>query len=308
VPTRGVPKRTDAAGAGGSLRDDHGMPIEDEPSAHGGLVATFELHARGYGRAAIAAAVRTDRIRRVRQGWYSSRDLAPVLARAARVGGVATCATALAAAGVWVLPDARLHVGVMPTACQLRSPRDSRARLAGTEVIVHWSLARQPSRILRALPESIVDYAGCASPELVAAAANSLLREHPEYRTYSPGISALLPVRMRPWLALVDGVCESGTEFLFWSRSPRVRELGRRQVWIPGVGRVDFLVGERLVIEIDGYEFHGDRDKFEADRSRDARLSSLGYRCLRFSHRMVLEDWQTVEAAVFGAIARGDHL
>lgn len=284
------------------------MDIQLAPRAHGGLVTTFELHALGFGRSAIAAAVRSGHLWRVRQGWYSAPGVAPVLARAARVGGVATCATALAAAAVWVLPDPRLHVAVPPRACQLRSPRDSRNRLGNEDVVVHWTLGEQASRLLRDLPESLLDYAGCAPPELVAASANSLLREHPEHRVEWHDLRARFPERTQRFLTSVDGVCESGTEFVFWVRLPRLHERMRRQIWIPGVGRVDFLIGERLVVEIDGFEHHGDRDAFEVDRQRDAVASAAGFRALRFSHRQVFERWPTVEAAVFAAIARGDHL
>src|SRR5690606_4245003 len=183
-----------------------------------------------------------------------------------------------------------------------------RQRLGPDEVVVHWTLERQASRLLRSLPESLMDYVGCGTPELVAATANSLIREHPAYRVDWPLLRARFPARFQRLLGLVDGVCESGTEFVFWVRLPRLHDRLRRQVWIAGVGRVDFLVGERLVIEIDGYKHHGDREKFEADRHRDALLSALGYRVLRFTHKQVFERWATVEAAVFGAIARGDHL
>lgn len=284
------------------------MEIHLAPRLHGGLVATHELHALGFDRAAIARAVRIQLLRRVRQGWYSAPDLAPVLARAARVGGVATCATALAASGVWVFPDSRLHVAVRPGACQLRSSRDSRKRLGGEEVAVHWTLGDQQSRLLRDLPESLLDYGGCATPELVAATANSLLREHPGQRLGWEALRARFPDKTQRVLALADGVCESGTEFVFWIRLPRLRHRMRRQVWIPGVGRVDFLIGERLVVEIDGYTHHGDRDAFETDRDRDALASAAGFRALRFSHKQVFERWPSVEAAVYAAIARGDHL
>jgi very-short-patch-repair endonuclease len=282
--------------------------IQLAPRMHGGLVATYELHALGYDRAAIAKAVRERRLQRVRQGWYAAVDLAPILARAARVGGVATCATALAASGVWVFPDQRLHVAVHPWASQLRSSRDSRKRLGGENVVVHWTLAEQSNRLLRDLTESLLDYGACATSELLAASANSLLREHPGNRAGWRTLTDRFPVRARLLLRLADGVCESGTEFVFWVRLPRLRERMRRQVWIPGVGRVDFLLGERLIIEIDGFEHHGDRDAFETDRARDALASALGYRVLRFSHRQVFERWPSVEAAVYAAVARGDHL
>ena len=75
----------------------------------------------------------------------------------------------------------------------------------------------------------------------------------------------------------------------------------RQQVQI-GVDRVDVLIGDRLVIELDGREFH-DHD---ADRMRDARLSVRGYRVLRFSYWQVMNDWRAVEASVMASIARGD--
>lgn len=284
------------------------MGIESEPARHGGLVATHELHARGFDRRAISGAVREGLLRRVRQGWYSSRDIAPVLARSARVGGVATCATALAASGVWVMSTTSLHVAVPSSACQLRSARDSRQRLREEDVVVHWTLTPQPGRLLRDLPESLLDYAGCAPPEMLAASANSLIREHPTIRDGWADLLGRLPRRTHRFVELVDGVCESGTEFVFWIRLVSLHSRMRRQVRIPGVGRVDFLIGERLVVEIDGYTHHGDREAFERDRHRDALAGAAGYRVLRFSHRQVFDRWMSVAAAVFAAVARGDHL
>jgi very-short-patch-repair endonuclease len=58
------------------------------------------------------------------------------------------------------------------------------------------------------------------------------------------------------------------------------------------VGRflVDFLWPEsRLIIEVDGYEFHRNRASFEADRGRDAELTRWGFRVVRFTYRQVNE-------------------
>jgi very-short-patch-repair endonuclease len=78
-------------------------------------------------------------------------------------------------------------------------------------------------------------------------------------------------------------------------------------VSIPGVGRVDFLLGSRLVIEVDGTTFHDRGSQFENDRRRDAELSARGYRVLRFSYRQILYDWPLVEAAIWAALARRDN-
>jgi predicted transcriptional regulator of viral defense system len=58
---------------------------------------------------------------------------------------------------------------------------------------------------------------------------------------------------------------------------------------------VDFLWPEaRLVIELDGYAFHGDRASFERDRRRDAILQLAGYRVLRVTHRRLVEEAASV--------------
>ncbi len=56
------------------------------------------------------------------------------------------------------------------------------------------------------------------------------------------------------------------------------------------IGRyeVDFLWREqRLVVETDGFRYHGTRDAFERDRKRDADLQARGYRVLRVTHEQL---------------------
>jgi very-short-patch-repair endonuclease len=54
---------------------------------------------------------------------------------------------------------------------------------------------------------------------------------------------------------------------------------------------VDFLWADRrLIAEVDGYEFHRDRQAFEVDRARDAELTRRGYRVLRFTYRQVTRE------------------
>jgi very-short-patch-repair endonuclease len=115
-----------------------------------------------------------------------------------------------------------------------------------------------------------------------------------------------MPSRSRQ-LALADGVCESGTESIarFWLA--RYHLPLRPQVWI-GEKRVDFLIGRRLVVEIDGAAYHIDPERFEADRTRDAELTALNYIVLRFSYNQVIYRWPEVEAAILAAVAHGDHL
>jgi len=41
----------------------------------------------------------------------------------------------------------------------------------------------------------------------------------------------------------------------------------------------------KLIVELDSWEFHGDRAAFERDRARDPKLLIAGYRTIRVTHR-----------------------
>lgn len=62
---------------------------------------------------------------------------------------------------------------------------------------------------------------------------------------------------------------------------------------------VDFLWPEqRLVAELDGWKSHSTRSAFEDDRARDARLSVLGYRVVRFTWWQVQGDPREVSRTI----------
>jgi very-short-patch-repair endonuclease len=114
--------------------------------------------------------------------------------------------------------------------------------------------------------------------------------------------------RAREAIAFARDDAESGLESLFrW----RLRALGVRircQVAIVGVGRVDFLLGDRLIVEIDGRLNHGGADAGHWDLTRDASAASWDYTTLRFDYAMVVHDWESVEAAILAQVAAGRHL
>lgn len=66
---------------------------------------------------------------------------------------------------------------------------------------------------------------------------------------------------------------------------------------------VDFLWRtERVIVETDGFRFHGDRVAFEDDRARGATLEALGCRVLRFSYRQVMGSPRVVAEAIRRAL------
>jgi very-short-patch-repair endonuclease len=53
---------------------------------------------------------------------------------------------------------------------------------------------------------------------------------------------------------------------------------------------------QRLIVELDSWEFHGNRKAFERDRERDAVLQAAGYRVIRITWRRLVEEPAAVAA------------
>lgn len=80
------------------------------------------------------------------------------------------------------------------------------------------------------------------------------------------------------------------------------RPLIQQQV---GPYTVDFLwPQERLIVEVDGFGTHGRRSAFEADRERDARLQTQGYRVVRFTWRQLTQQPHHVAATLHRLLTR----
>jgi very-short-patch-repair endonuclease len=116
-----------------------------------------------------------------------------------------------------------------------------------------------------------------------------------------------VPTRCRASVSRAGEASESGTESLFAFRMQNLGIDMLQQVEVYGVGTVDFVIGDRLIIEIDSEGHHGSPAQRKRDLHRDAIAASLGYITLRFDYWQVIDDCATVEAAVLACIARGDH-
>ncbi|MFC8681445.1 endonuclease domain-containing protein [Microbacterium ureisolvens] len=80
----------------------------------------------------------------------------------------------------------------------------------------------------------------------------------------------------------------------------------RQQVRIDG-RPVDDLIGDALIVQLDGFEFHRSAADRRRDIEADARLTLMGYTVLRFDYAQVYFDWEYVLETVRAAIAQGLH-
>jgi very-short-patch-repair endonuclease len=266
---------------------------------------TGELLAHGRSRRWIDEEVRAGRLMVARKGHLHLPSADPDVVRAVRVGGVATGATAARALKIWAPEDELLSVAVPATASRLRHPDDPSAPLGNAPVRVHWigeslppvSALTRIAPILLVLEHVLLTFA----PEFAIGLVDSASHHR---RIRAADLAALRERLPGPLVAVVrraDGRCESGIE----SAARYLLELaGVRvvpQVEIPGVGRVDLLLEGRLIVELDGREWHGER--FAVDRARDAAAARAGYRTLRFTYQQVMDDWPGVMSAILTALA-----
>ncbi len=86
-----------------------------------------------------------------------------------------------------------------------------------------------------------------------------------------------------------------------------------RQWWLPRPVLNTFVCGyevdvlwrdQRVVVELDSWEYHGNRWAFERDRARDARLQLAGYTVLRITWRQLVDQPAAVAAMLNQALDR----
>jgi hypothetical protein len=63
----------------------------------------------------------------------------------------------------------------------------------------------------------------------------------------------------------------------------------------------------RLVVELDGFAFHGTREAFERDRARDTALQAAGWRSVRVTHRRLTGDAEALAHQLHALVARETH-
>ncbi|MFF2370471.1 endonuclease domain-containing protein [Agromyces sp. NPDC058110] len=289
------------------------MPVDPRISTvlrrAGGAASLRGFEAAGLPRGAVLAALRHGSVIRVRNGWFATPDAHPDVVRAVRVGGVATASTVARMHGAWVPPRERLHVRVASNAARLRSPDARSVPLdpVAHGVCVHYR-PRGLGRVGRdPLTAAIAEMFACAPTSDALAAVESAV----EGRMLDPGqlasVRAAMPSGRREDLDRLDFGSQSGleTKVRLFLRARRIT--CRTQAYVDGVGSVDLLVGERLVVEVDGWAFHSSRTEFETDRRRDFELVTRGYLVLRLSYDQVMHDRPRTSAGILALIARGEH-
>ncbi|KQM83863.1 hypothetical protein ASE68_12205 [Agromyces sp. Leaf222] len=261
-----------------------------------GDVAQLGLDVRALRRAVV-----TGEVIRVRSGLYASADLPSSTRTALRHGGVLACVSVARLRGLWVLPlDSTVHVSLPPN-----GHAREHARCA---CVQHWNALPTPTATEVSLVDALLQIRGCLGDDAFFATLESALH----VGALDVGARNELRARITEsarWLVDLAGTdAESGLESLLRIRLHRLGLALRTQVEVPGVGRVDFVLGDRLILEVDGRAGHDTPDDRHRDRLRDAVATAHGFTTLRFDYALVVHDWTLVEQAILAAVGRSAHL
>lgn len=236
-------------------------------------------------------------------GCYALPSAPDWILRARQFRGLVTCVSWAQVRGLAVLePSHRVHLAVPASRGGKSSPvRPTRA------VVLHRSAAvtvRDCERPLARAEVALAHILRCLEPRSAIVTVDSAL--HARLST-SEEIRAELTNRASVAARLTLDRCDPRSESLLESLARlELRAAGLRvEVAVPieGVGWVDLLVERRLVIELDGFEFHSSRQAFGNDRRRDRALAALGLTVLRFTYDEVVHCPGLVRAAALAALA-----
>lgn len=274
-------------------------PLTAWLTLRGGVAHTSTAATAGFGPRAIAAAVATREVQRIRRSWIVTPDCPSSRKRAASVGGRATCVSAARILRLWTPTFEDDHVWVPASASRLDD--------AG----MHLHRATAPVSMIRTDPieptvNVLFHVARCLPPADGLAVWESALRSK-KVDADTLAAVAWRSTRAARFARVATFLSDSGLETHFRELMSAIGVSLRQQVWIDG-HPVDAVIGERLVVQIDGFAFHSSPADRRRDLRQDARLVLGGYTVLRFDYVQILFEPDEVIDTVRLAMAQGRHL
>jgi very-short-patch-repair endonuclease len=259
----------------------------------GGVARTGQFLAAGYSRTDIAGLTRAG-ARQPRRGVFMLPGCQPEFAAAIRHNARATCASAAAHYGLWLRePPAQHHL-----ACNHGH---------GTGFIRHRTIRFDgPPQLPVAAVEDVALHAlSCLQPPASTALATSamrlygipleLLKAQLIGDRSGPVLQALRQLDLR-----AESIVEVDAQHLFKANGISFDT----QVRLPGIGRVDFLIEGFLIVEVDGYAFHSNREAMRRDLRRNNASTVNGFAVLRYMPEHIWFEADRVVAEIRAALSR----
>lgn len=264
--------------------------------ARKGIARVAALRRCGVTEHMLRQAVRAGLVSSVCRGWVALPGADPMLIAAARRGVVLSCITLAERKGLWVSSASEPHVAAPVNSGHANAVRG----------VVHWSrpaIPRDPELLEDSLENALILVARCQSHEDALATWESAMRAR---MVDAESLERMaLPPAARRLLTDARPFADAGTETIFRTRMAWLDLPITPQVWIVG-HRVDFLIGERLVVQIDGGHHVGVQRT--SDIAHDAELMIRGYHVIRIGYDQLMNQWASVQGNILAAIAQRLHL
>lgn len=264
------------------------MGLEALLAANGGSATTAGIIRAGFGRSDIDAALRAGAITRIRRGHYRLPADTTAFRTARELRGRLTCLSAAPSYGLWTLaPAGEVHLcvghrahpaGVVPHG-PCRYPKHPWLPVAGlADVLIHAA---------RCLPDR----------DALVMVQCAIGRGDISLDFLRRKLMGNRNARARSVLDFVIPRADSVLEVLANMAFRRAGLSVRRHVEIPGVGEVDFLVEDCIVVEADGSS-HLEPRQVKKDRRRNNASIVGGYLVLRYGYDDIVHHPERMVAEV----------
>jgi very-short-patch-repair endonuclease len=281
------------------------MPRSTDLSfGHRRIVSRSELLAAGLTGRDITEAVRGAQLIRVRRDHYGLPGIDRHTLEAVRVGGLLACVSAAGERGIFVFDDRFTHVHIDREGSRLRSPRSRDVPLAAASregVQLHWTPLLDGSDVTEycvGVRDALSQIIRCQDPDFAVAALDTALHNGAIDPAGVSEIFAHLPAKYQELQFHIDTRVDAGQESVLRRLIHRAGLRCTIQVEIRGVGRIDILVEDCVVVEADSRAHHKDWEQHIRDRSRDRRLAELGFVSLRVLYQDIMFDPDGVIRAI----------
>jgi len=255
------------------------MQPSDFLTRQGGVARLAHLRRAGFTRSQIGQAVNSGLVLKPRHGVYRSPGASDDFVRAFELNAAVTCVSAAGHYSLWTLRNpGRPHLA-------------ANHRRFSSQVVAHRFNGNISTLLPPVLPlKDVLVHALQCLPELEALVMVECAYTRGE--TDPDFLRRLLPGsrngRARAVLNLAergaDSLLETVARVLFRRHGFEVRT----QVFLEGIGYVDFLINGCLIVEIDGVGFHFNKAQFKKDIRRNNVGAAAGYRVLRYLYEDVL--------------------
>nr|WP_274635660.1 DUF559 domain-containing protein [Microbacterium bovistercoris] len=233
---------------------------------------------------------------RERRVWVALPDADTELRFAARAGAVLSCVTQAKRLGLWVLEASKVHV-----ACGAHA-----GMVAAVGAVVHRFaplVPRDPDALADPIENVLQAVALCQPYEAALAVWDSAMNKSLVDRKKLERLA--FRGQARELVKAVVPFHDSGLETFIYPRLRWLKVPIHAQSWLYG-HRVDFLIGQRLVLQIDGGHHIGAQRA--ADLAHDAELMLRGYFVIRVGYDEIINHWPEVQDRILAAVAQGLHL